>query len=233
MKRIFTMSLALILVLSLMTGCGKNKENGAFEGVDTSGTTQENNRLDESQSDHGDNNDGANIDFDAIFAGRSDIKLTNLSESEKQKIIDAGEVVGVYVMFTDIDDDVFFTRLSDGYNAVWSLGSWTTWSDSDTGFIPAEWPNDDFTRLIPNPNFDLFTTNIYEDTFTAVFRNVTLDQIKTYTESVKNAGFAVNPKLDEKTTYKYTASNGKGYSIELTRYSSSDQTVYLIITKAS
>ena len=172
---------------------------------------------------------GADIDFEAIFEGKSDIKLTSLSESEKQAIIDAGEASGVKVVFTGIDDDVIFTRLSDGYNAAWMSGSWSFWSDSD--IKPAEWPDDEFTRLIPKPDFDLYSTNTYENTFTAIFRNVTPDQIKTYTESVKTAGFTVNQVLDEKTTYKYTASNGKGYSIELTRYTSSDQTVYLIITK--
>jgi hypothetical protein len=60
---------------------------------------------------------------------------------------------------------------------------------------------------------------------------VTLEQIKAYTESVKAAGFTLNPELDEATTYKYKASNGNGYSIELTRYTGDDQTVYLWITK--
>ena len=175
------------------------------------------------------NDKGTDIDFDAIFEGKSDIKLTSLSESEQQAIIDAGEASGVKVVFTGIDDDVIFTRLSDGYNAAWMSGSWSFWSDSD--IKPAEWPDDEFTRLIPKPDFDLFTTNTYENTFTAIFKNVTLDQIKAYTESVKTAGFTVSQKLDENTAYRYTASNGKGYSIELTRYASSDQTVYLIITK--
>ena len=242
MKKIIVMS--LVLVLSLITACGKNN-NSNFTGVDTTqgdnrtqvgnsaqggNSTQVGNSAQSGNNAQGGNNGSGDIDFEAIFAGTSDIKLNNLSESEKQAIIDAGEAAGVTVLFTDIDDVVFFTRLSDEYNAAWTLDGWTVWSDSDSALNTAEWPDDEFTRLITKPDFDLFLTNTYEDTFTAVFRNVTLAQIKTYTESVKTAGFTVNPELDEKTTYKYTASNGKGYSIELTRYTGSDQTVYLIIT---
>ena len=96
---------------------------------------------------------------------------------------------------------------------------------------PAQWPDDEFTRQIPKPDFNLFLANTSGNKFTAVFKGVTLEQIKAYTESVKAAGFTLAPELDEAATYKYKASNGNGYSIDLTRYTSDDQTVYLWITK--
>ena len=217
MKKIFKIILILIPALSLLIACGGgNKGNN-----DTSSASQS----------AGNTQSVKNIDFTAIFEGKSNIKLTGLSESEKQAIIDAGKAAGVNVLFSNYENAVFFTRLSDGYNAAWTLDGWDVWSKAD--IKPAEWTDNEFTKQIPKPEFKLFMANVVNEEFTAVFKDVTLEHIKDYTESVKTAGFTVNSELDEKSsyTYIYTAANSKGYSISVKRYSDDQQTVYIEIKK--
>ena len=226
MKKLFVLVLALTLAFTLLTACG-GKGNGNSGNNDFTATSE--NKSDTNLTGLSESEKQATIDFTAIFEGTSDIKLTGLSESEKQAIIDAGKAAGVEVLFSTVNDDVFFTRLSDGYHAAWALGSWDFWSESD--IKPAQWPDDEFTRQIPKPDFNLTLADTSGNKFTAIFKGVTLEQIKAYTESVKAAGFTLTPELNEATTYKYKASNGNGYSIELTRYTGDDQTVYVWITK--
>jgi len=78
------------------------------------------------------NTNGGKIDFNAIFAGTSNIKLKGLSETEKQAIIDAGAAAGVEVTFLDADT-VIFTRLSDNCAAIWTFGEWIITDDWQSG----------------------------------------------------------------------------------------------------
>lgn len=222
MAKIISRALVLILALTLLAACGNdNNATGASQGgATTSGAPQSDTTAPASPG-------GGAVDFAAIFEGRSDMRLTGLSESEKQAIVGVGEAAGVEVVFGN-GDDVFFKRLSDGYVAAWTLGSWSFYSEADKK--APEWPDDEFTKLIPKPDFSLKTAGT-GDKFIACFQDVTLEQVKAYAESLKAAGFTLNPATDEAITYKYAASNGAGYMVELTRYTGDDQVVYIIITK--
>ena len=94
----------------------------------------------------------------------------------------------------------------------------------------AEWPENEFTKLIPKPDFELFSTGSNADSFTAVFYNISVPMIKDYAEKVKTAGFTVDSDSAETdTTYTYTASDGQGYTVALKLFSG--ETLYITVEK--
>ena len=218
MKKIFAIMLVLIPTLALLTACGGNKENND-KSLQSADNTLSN------------KNSSSNIDFAAIFEGKSNIKLTGLSESEKQAIIDAGKVKDVQVTFLD-DEHTIFERLSDGYAAICTPDGWSfheNWLDRKAH---SEWPDNEFARLIPKPDFALFTAVSTTHTFNAVFYNITVAMIKGYAEKVKAAGFTIDASDDEtNTTFIYTASNSNGYSVILRLFDDDEATMYITMTK--
>ena len=94
----------------------------------------------------------------------------------------------------------------------------------------AEWPDNEFTKLIPEPDFELFSEGADANKFTAVFYNITVPMIKDYAEKVKTAGFTLDSSTSETdTTYTYTASNGQGYTVSLKLFSG--ETLYITLEK--
>ena len=93
------------------------------------------------------------------------------------------------------------------------------------------WSNDEFTRQIPKPDFKMTTAGLTEETFMAVFYDITVPVVKEYAEKVKAAGFTTDGKVTEETakTYCYTASNDKGYSINLRLFDGG--TMYITMSK--
>jgi hypothetical protein len=79
------------------------------------------------------------------------------------------------------------------------------------------WANDEFTKLIPKPDFEMSVGSLTDYTFMGVFPGVKVSMIKEYAEKVKAAGFTVNGIVTEETatTYTYTASNNSGYIVIL------------------
>ena len=84
----------------------------------------------------------------------------------------------------------------------------------------ADWPDNEFTKQIPKPEFALLSAETGEHGFTAVFSGVGADQMKAYAGKVKAAGFDVDPEETDENVmgmavYSYSASNGKGYSVSV------------------
>ena len=84
----------------------------------------------------------------------------------------------------------------------------------------AEWPDNEYTKQVPKPDFKLLAVSLDEEdeSFTAAFMNATAEEVKAYAEKVKEAGFTVDPELQDETVmgmtiYSYTASNGNGYTV--------------------
>ena len=94
------------------------------------------------------------------------------------------------------------------------------------------WTQDEFTRQIPKPDFQMATASLSEFTFMAVFYNITVPMIKEYAQKVISAGFTVDGKVtvETATTYCYTASNSKGYHINLRLFDG--ETMYITVTKS-
>lgn len=55
-----------------------------------------------------------------------------------------------------------------------------------------EWPDNEFTKQIPEPDFDVGDSFLLTNGFTTTFRGVTLDEAREYGEALQAAGFTIN-----------------------------------------
>jgi hypothetical protein len=87
-----------------------------------------------------------------------------------------------------------------------------------------EWPDNEFTRLLPKPGFGIGYSAVDEDGFAATFTGATVEQLREYVEAVKAAGFTVDAELQDQevlgmTVFSYRAENADGYSVNIAYYS--------------
>ena len=223
--KLFTLLLALTLVFTL-AACG-NGNNDDPSGSQQ-GTNAPLNREDDTLST--DNQGGENstvnpedIDFAAIMAGNgaTDVVWGKQDEATKQAIIADAKKDGVDVSFgTDGSMTVVDT---DGTTIVQKPdGNWVVKdADGGEGQLGGDWPDNEFTKLVPKPSFELFAANTETDSFSVAFMSATIEQIKDYAAKVKAAGFNINEEVEDQEVmgmviYSFTAENADGYTIEIT-----------------
>ena len=223
-----TKLLALLLALTLvftLAACG-NGNNDDPSGSQQ-GTNAPLNREDDTSST--DNQGGENstvnpedIDFAAIMAGNgaTDVVWGKQGEATKQAIIADAKKDGVDVSFgTDGSMTVVDT---DGTTMVQKPdGAWVVKdADGGEGQIGGDWPDNEFTKLVPKPSFELYAAAVDGDTFSVLFTNATIEQLKAYADQVKAAGFNLNEELTDQNVmgmviYTFSAENADGYSVEI------------------
>ena len=81
------------------------------------------------------------------------------------------------------------------------------------------WPENEFTQQVPKPQFET-TFSAYGETEFTVVCMATIDQLKDYVKELKKAGFKKNSNTTDENAfgmarYDYTASNKKGYAVEV------------------
>lgn len=86
-----------------------------------------------------------------------------------------------------------------------------------TGPFDENWPENEFTKLLPKPDLERYGANGDDSFFTVAFAGATVEQIREYAEKVKEAGFTVDPEVIDgemmgMTMFSYSASNGAGYT---------------------
>ena len=84
----------------------------------------------------------------------------------------------------------------------------------------SDWPENEYTKILPKPDFNMIGANEDEDGFTVAFINVDADAIKAYAGKLKEKGFTVDAEEDEQevlgmTIYSYKADNNDGYHVEV------------------
>ena len=231
MKKLLAILLALMMVFAL-AACGENTDNPSGSenpGVSQSGENNEN---------QGGENSTVNpedIDFAAIMAGNgaTDVVWGKQDEATKQAIIADAKKDGVDVSFgTDGSMTVVDT---DGTTMVQKPdGTWVVKdADGGEGQIGGDWPDNEFTKLIPKPDFELFVANTETDSFSVAFTSATIEQIRAYAAKVKAAGFNINEEVEDQeimgmVIYSFTAENADGYTVEIT---SANGTSALTISK--
>jgi hypothetical protein len=90
----------------------------------------------------------------------------------------------------------------------------------DGTIFTAQWPKNEFTQQVPKPDFEVSFGSVSDTEYTALFGNVSTNDLKKYVEKVKRAGFGKNAKTEEQAAlgvavYSYTADNGKGYQVSV------------------
>lgn len=216
MKKTLALLLAVITAASLVA-CGGGNEAPFFNGDVFS-------QLGE-QSSHGGNGDLSSItsiDFESILSGNgaTDVVWGKQSEATKQQLIDDAKKEGVDVSFsadgsmTVVDTDG--TVLVQKPDGTWAVKD----AEGGEGKLGGNWPDNEFTKLVPKPDFQIVAANTDAESFSVVFGNVSADQIKAYATAVEASGFNINEAVHNQemmgmVVYSYAAENAAGYKVEI------------------
>ena len=83
------------------------------------------------------------------------------------------------------------------------------------------WPDNEFTQQVPDPGFEVHSVTTNSDSCNITFSNTTIEQLKEYVETIKDAGFTTVLTRETETRgithYLYTARNANGYEIVITQ----------------
>ena len=230
MKKLLALTLALIMVLAL-TACGNNDTPGNDDPLNRDPGTSQTDNQDGSQG--GENNpstqggtpsvDVGDIDFGSMMGGNgaTDVVYSELDEATKQQIIDEAKKDGVDVSFGA--DGSMTVVDTDGTTVVQKPdGTWVVRDeDGGEGQIGGDWPDNEYTKIVPKPDFELYAASGDDTFFTVAFTNATIEGIRAYAEKLKAAGFNINEEVEDQEVmgmviYSFTAENADGYTIEIT-----------------
>lgn len=229
MKKLLALTLALIMVLAL-TACGNNDTPGNDDPLNRDPGTSQTDNQDGSQG--GENNpstqggtpsvDVGDIDFGSMMGGNgaTDVVYSELDEATKQQIIDEAKKDGVDASFgadgsmTVVDTDG--TTVVQKPDGTWVMKD----ADGNEGQFGGNWPENDFTKLVPKPDLELFAASTDAEEFTVAFNNATIEQVKEYVTKVKAAGFNLNEEVEDQemmgmVIYSFYAESSSGYSVEI------------------
>ena len=95
-------------------------------------------------------------------------------------------------------------------------GSFNT---GDGTVFTSQWPNNEFTKQVPKPKFEVSFGGVSENEF-GVLCTASIDQLKDYVKELQKAGFTKNVSTTDENAfgmviYGYSADNGKGYKVEV------------------
>lgn len=212
MKKILAFLLILIMVFSL-AACGNKDDNPSGDGEKNP---------DNSQNGGENNNGGGNTDALLAGIGSSTVIYSQMDEASKQQLVMEGKAEGIDISF-GADGSTTFVDNEDGTVVVQKPdGSWV-FNDAEggEGQFGGNWPDNEYTRLVPKPSLELHATYIEGESFGATFTNATVEQIRDYVEQVKAAGFNINEVVEDRefgemVLYSFTAENADGYIASIT-----------------
>ena len=235
MKKILVLMLSLLLVFSLVAcDSGDNPNPSGTNNNDDPlnrdpGTSQSGNQ--------GGTQGGATSgDVGSMISGigSSTALYSDMDAESKQAFIAEGARQGLDISFgadgsttiVDTNDGTTVTQKPDG---TWVVKD----ADGGEGQIGGDWPDNEYTKLVPKPSFELYAAVIEDETFSVMFTNATIEQIKAYAEQVKAAGFNLNEELTDENVmgmviYSFATENADGYTVEIT---SANGTSALTISK--
>lgn len=241
LTKLLALLLALTLVFTLAAcGNGNNDDpSGSQQGTNAPLNREDDTSSTENQggTQSGNNNPSnvGDIDIGSIMSGNgsTDTVYGQLDEASKQQIISDLESEGYDVSF---GTDGSMTIVDpDGTTMVQKPdGTWVVKDDEGgEGQLGGDWPDNEFTKLIPKPDFELFAANTETDSFSVAFTSATIEQIRAYAAKVKAAGFNINEEVEDQEVmgmviYSFTAENADGYTVEIT---SANGTSALTISK--
>ena len=148
--------------------------------------------------------------------------LSNADPATQQALIDEARKDGGDIEFR-ADGSVVYIDPDGSVLIQKPDGTWE-YQDVDGGGASAQfggdWPENEFTKLLPKPEFTLTAAITSDSEFTVVFQGATIEQIKAYVEEAKLAGFTVNAETTDEavagmTIYSYDAENNAGYTLNV------------------
>lgn len=211
MKKLLSLALALVVALSLVA-CGGGNDPAPNGGG----------QPDAQQTDPGASQQAQapDVDMGAIMSGATDTVWGKQDEATKQAIIAEAKEDGVDVSF-GADGSMTVVDTDGSVTVQKPDGTWT-FQDEEGGEaqLGGDWPDNEFTKLVPKPNFDLMGAGTDSEGFTVAFLDVSIEQMRDYAEKVKAAGFTVDAQTEDQEVmgmviYSYSASNADGYMVEI------------------
>ena len=222
MKKLLILMLALLLAFSLVacdSGDDPNNDNPLNRDPGTSQNGGENNNGTQGGTQGGATSGDVGSMISGI--GSSTALYSDMDAASKQAFIAEGARQGLDISF-GADGSTTIVDTTDGTTLIQKPdGNWV-FSDGQggEGQIGGNWPDNEYTKLVPKPSFELYAAVIEGETFSVMFTNATIEQIKAYAEQVKAAGFNLNEELTDENVmgmviYSFAAENADGYSVEV------------------
>ena len=222
MKKLLILMLALLLAFSLVacdSGDNSNNDDPLNRDPGTSQNGGENNNGTQGGTQGG----AISGDVGSMISGigSSTALYSDMDAASKQAFIAEGARQGLDISF-GADGSTTIVDTTDGTTLIQKPdGNWV-FSDGQggEGQIGGNWPDNEYTKLVPKPSFELYAAVIEDETFSVMFTNATIEQIKAYAEQVKAAGFNLNEELTDENVmgmviYSFAAENADGYSVEV------------------
>ena len=172
----------------------------------------------------GNNNSGtsptAAPDLGAAIGGS--MNLFDADPATRQALIDEARRQGGDLEFRT-DGSVVYTDPDGSVLIQKPDGSWV-YQDEDGNSTSAQfggdWPENEFTKLLPKPNFTLTAALGSDSEFTVLFQDAAIEQIRAYVEQAKSAGFTVDVDVTDEAVmgmeiYTFEAKNSAGYKLSI------------------
>ncbi len=225
MKRLVSLILVFALMLAL-AACGGSSGAPNTPPASNAPLSREDaplQREDTSASGSGSDASGSvSFDSEALQEGKlpTDIIFSAQDEQYKQDLINDGKENGYEVSFGE--DGSTTLTYEDGSSMKQNPdGSWVIAEESgEQASFGGSWPDNEYTKLIPKPEFGILGTEEEDGEFTVAFSNVSADDMKAYAEKVKAKGFDKDIDVQDQsvmgmTIYAFKASNADGYDVNV------------------
>ncbi len=157
------------------------------------------------------------IDLNAILSGSTSVVYGDLTEAEKQALIDEAKKEGVDVSFgadgsmtvVDTDGSVMVQRPD---------GSWVYQDESGSEIQIGgnDWPSNEFTSLLPKPTVGTVLACSIDGSSCTILMNWTVEEARAYAEAALAAGFSLNASdVDIMGIYSFNGTNADGVSVSI------------------
>jgi len=222
MKKLIVLLLALVMVFAL-AACDSGDDPNNDDPLNRDPGTSQNGGENNNGTQGGTQGGATSGDVGSMISGigSSTALYSDMDAASKQAFIAEGARQGLDISF-GADGSTTIVDTTDGTTLIQKPdGNWV-FSDGQggEGQIGGNWPDNEYTKLVPKPSFELYAAVIEDETFSVMFTNATIEQIKAYAEQVKAAGFNLNEELTDENVmgmviYSFAAENADGYSVEV------------------
>ena len=222
MKKLIALLLALVMVFAL-AACDSGDDPNNDDPLNRDPGTSQNGGENNNGTQGGTQGGATSGDVGSMISGigSSTALYSDMDAASKQAFIAEGARQGLDISF-GADGSTTIVDTTDGTTLIQKPdGNWV-FSDGQggEGQIGGNWPDNEYTKLVPKPSFELYAAVIEDETFSVMFTNATIEQIKAYAEQVKAAGFNLNEELTDENVmgmviYSFAAENADGYSVEI------------------
>ena len=222
MKKLIALLLALVMVFAL-AACDSGDDPNNDDPLNRDPGTSQNGGENNNGTQGGTQGGATSGDVGSMISGigSSTALYSDMDAASKQAFIAEGARQGLDISF-GADGSTTIVDTTDGTTLIQKPdGNWV-FSDGQggEGQIGGNWPDNEYTKLVPKPSFELYAAVIEGETFSVMFTNATIEQIKAYAEQVKAAGFNLNEELTDENVmgmviYSFAAENADGYSVEV------------------